>query len=95
MVGIRLGQGEWSELGRHDFGSVRPGQYLRHLAAGAVSSRSECGLRLGEARGSDGTALYTVGEEVGEYEELALIVVAILGWVLLMRLVLPRLGVST
>lgn len=60
-----------------------------------MSSRSEFGLLLGETRGSDGTALDVVGEEMGGYEELALIVVAIFGWVLLMRLVLPRLGVST
>ena len=74
---------------------MRPGQHLRHLAAGAVSSRSECGLLLGETRGSDAAGHSVVGEEMGGYEELALIVVGILGWVLLMRLVLPRLGVST
>lgn len=32
---------------------------------------------------------------MSEYKELVLVAVALVGWVLLMRFVLPRLGIST
>jgi len=32
---------------------------------------------------------------MGEYKELLLVALGVIGWVVLMRFVLPRLGVST
>ena len=60
-----------------------------------MSSRGARGFELGNTRGNRATALDLNGGGMGGYEEVALIVVAILGWVLLMRFLLPRLGVST